>query len=49
MRKKLSRFASYIHAGKETCNFEVTLLDCLKAFENAKARKWFDPYNFDTK
>ena len=49
LKKKLQRFASYIHAGKEQYSFEVTLLDCFKAFENAKIRRWFDPNNFNSK
>jgi cell division cycle 14 len=49
LKKKLNRLASYIHAGKEQNNFEITLLDCFKAFENAKIRRWFDPNTFNSK
>ena len=49
LKKKLNRLATFIHAGKEQNNFEVTLLDCFKAFENAKMRRWFNPCNFDSK
>jgi hypothetical protein len=49
LRKKLHRLATYIHAGKEQCSFDITLLDCYKAFENAKLRRWFDPISFNTK